>query len=229
MGKYAFSFVFAGAMLSAGTITTYTNSATFDAAVGAVSVENFGSANHFPILGLTLNSNTNDPASGVTPGLILPGVTYSTSPGASAGEDDPFNIENAFEYPGEELDSRTRDGVNRPLTVTFTGPVTAFGFVTDGFYVSNYSLTINFVGGSSDILAFAPPNDGNLYFYGFASSAQDILSATLTGSNSAHSDGFVITNFTYTAPATATPEPSTWMLGASGLFGLAALRLRSRK
>jgi MYXO-CTERM domain-containing protein len=41
----------------------------------------------------------------------------------------------------------------------------------------------------------------------------------------------VIDNFTYTAPAatTATPEPSTWMLGASGLLGLAALRLRSRK
>jgi MYXO-CTERM domain-containing protein len=230
MGKYAFSLIFAGAILSAGSITTYTDATAFGTAVGAVSVEDFTSTSHFPILGLTLNSMTDLPAIGITPGTILPGVTYSTTVGATQNEDDPFNIDTASGYVGGVLDARTRDGINRPLIVTFTGPVTAFGFDTDGFYVPDYSITINFVTGPSDTITFSPANDSQLHFYGFASSAQDIVSATLTGSNSTTSNGFVIDNFTYTAPATtATPEPSTWMLGASGLLGLASLRLRSRK
>jgi hypothetical protein len=184
MGKYALSFVFAGAMLSAGTINTYTDSTAFGTAVGAVSVEDLNDSSHFPILGLTLDSTTNLPAIGITPGTILPGVTYSTTVGADANEGDPFNIDTASGYVGGVLDARTRDGINRPLIVTFTGPVTAFGFDTDGFYVPNYSITINFVSGPSDTITFSPANDSQLHFYGFASSAQDIVSATLTGSNS---------------------------------------------
>ncbi len=218
MGKFAFSFILAGAVMSAGTITNYTDATAFGTAVGAVSVEDFTSSSHFPILGLTLNSFTDLPGIGIAPGDILPGVTYSTDIGATANESDPFNIDTASGYVGGVLDARTRDGINRALTVTFTGPVTAFGFDTDGFYVPNYSITINFVGGSSDTITFSPANDSQLHFYGFASSAQDILSATLTGSNSTTSNGFVIDNFTFTAPAgAAVPEPSTWMLGASGL------------
>jgi hypothetical protein len=92
MGKFPLSFILAGAVMSAGTITTYTDATAFGTAVGAVSVDDVTSTSHFPILGLMLNSFTDLPGIGIAPGDILPGVTYSTDIGATANESGPFNI-----------------------------------------------------------------------------------------------------------------------------------------
>lgn len=221
-----FRFILATTLVAgavhAGTITPYTDRTTFNTAVGPTTLENFTDTTHFPILSLTLNSFTNE--AGITPGLIQPGVTYSTTVGVTPGEDDPFNIDAGYLYTGGLLDSRTRDGINRPLTITFTGPVTAFGFDTDGFYNSSYNLVINFASGPSFQTDLNPPNDLALHFYGFSSSAQDILSATLTTTTQGSTDGFVIDNFAFTQPGTsaAVPEPSTWVLSttALGLFAI---------
>src|SRR5947209_5915703 len=183
-------------LASAGAITQYTDRTIFNTAVGSNTVEDFTSTTHFPILGLTLNSFTNDPSVGIAPGDIKAGVTYSTSLGVTANESDPFNIDGGIIYTGGFLDSRTRDGGSRPLTATFTGPVTAFGFDTEGFFISSYSITINFTSGPNFVTIINPANDNALHFFGFKSSAQDIASVLiaggpLNGSGGTATSGFV--------------------------------------
>jgi hypothetical protein len=62
-------------------ITDYSDRATFMADTGATTVEDFGTTAHFPISTGILNWQTNLPNIGLTPGTILPGVTYSTQIG----------------------------------------------------------------------------------------------------------------------------------------------------
>lgn len=79
MRRLVFSVHLGAGVVSAGAITAYTDRTVFNTANGATTVEDFGTNNHFPIAGLTLDSSTNQPGIGIIPGFILPGVTYSVS------------------------------------------------------------------------------------------------------------------------------------------------------
>ncbi len=206
----------------AGTVTTYSDRATFNAAVGATTVEDFGPVYRFPISTGVLNSATNlivDNGPAITPGLIKPGVTYSVPIDAASS----FNIDEGGGFVGGFLDSIG----STDLTVTFDGPVRALGFDTN-VLMSDFSLTLNFISGSPLVLQVVGPTSFDLSFFGYQSDAQDIASAVVRWSGRS-GFGFVLDNFTFTDPGTsgAVPEPSALSLLGIGLAGFAALsRLR---
>lgn len=208
----------------AGTVTEYTDRTAFNTAVGPVTLEDFTSTDHFPITTGVLNSSTNLPGIGITPGLIQPGVTY-TSPVTGTSND--FNIDAGGGYVGGFLDSLIGDGAStRPLTATFNGPVGAFGFDTNQLGGASESIVINFSGGGSYSTTLNPGS--GLTFFGFQSSAQDITSFVLQY-NDPTQFGFAMDNFAFTpngagGGGSEVPEPTSVLLVGGGLVGLAALR-----
>ncbi|MBI4460549.1 MAG: hypothetical protein HY648_10895, partial [Acidobacteria bacterium] len=176
--------------LSAGTITTYSVRVNFLAAVGSTTVEDFTNTSHFPITTGVLNSSTNLPAIGIAPGDIEPGVTYS------APVPDPiqnyFNIDAGGGFPTPFLDSLFPP---RPLTVTFDGPVAAFGFDTNSLMSPSFGITINFVSGPAYTQTFTVSGSFPVFF-GFQSSSADIVSAVINSQST--SFGFALDNFTFT-------------------------------
>ena len=205
----------------AGSITQFTDRPTFDAAVGPTVVEDFTNTSHFPISTGILNSSTNLPSIGITPGVILPGVTYSAP---VTGNGIEFNIDAGGGFVGGFLDSL----VNRPpLTATFDSRMSAFGFDTNGLIGgTTQSLVINFSSGPSATLALTLPSDDSLHFFGFQSSAQDIVSINLSGDSPTF--GFALDNFTY-GNVSATPEPATITLLGLSLVGMCGFGWRRQR
>lgn len=201
--------------VSAGVITQYHDDLIgFNAAVGSspVTVEDFTSTAHFPISSGVLNSSTNE--AGLSPGDIQAGVTYSTP----IGTGNFFNIDCC--YNGNPfLDTVTSNG---PLTVTFDAPTKGFGF-NSGIFIDGLTLDIIFSSGASQ--SFNPFIDGADRFYGFVSSAEDILSAVIGGSSNAFT--FAIDDFRFTTGGTTSvSEPNTFVLLGLGLAGLGFVKRR---
>lgn len=199
----------------AGSITAYTDRAIFTAAVGgAPTIETFGPSARFPISTGVLNSSTNLPGIGIAPGDILPGVTYSTP----IGQGPFFNIDFGADFPGGFLDSISP---GFPLTVTFDGPVSGFGFDTNSFMGGAFDVTINFLAGSPYSAQFTAPPTLGLEFFGFTSNSQDIVSAVIRGNGGQVS--FALDNFTFSdvgPGTTVVPLPAPLLLLATGLFTL---------
>lgn len=198
----------------AGAITTYGSVSAFNAAVGSgtVTVEDFTPTYHFPIASGVLNSATNE--AGITPGMIKPGVTYSTP----VGSGNFFNIDLGAGFAGGFLDTVTGGG--RTLTVTFDGPVQMFGFDTSNIVAPGMSMVIDFEDGSHFSEPIAPSSSG-MEFFGFGSSAQDIVSVRLSGRNDF---SFALDNFRFTDVGDGNgtvPEP-----GSVALLGLALAAAR---
>ena len=208
----------------AGTITV-TDRTTLIANLGAgVTVEDFTSSFHFPITTGVLNSAANlIVANGtpIVPGLIQPGVTYSTP----IGTGNFFNIDGGGGFTGGFLD---RLGSLGPLTATFNSPVSGFGFDTNNHMGRSFTVDIQFVGGGSDFIdSVSIPNSLTPTGFGFESSAQDIADVIIQGDNTT-SFGFALDNFTFGSEAAAVPEPASLALFGVGFAGLAALRRRKR-
>jgi hypothetical protein len=132
-----------------------------------------------------------------------------------------FNIDGAGGFPTPFLDAL---GSNS-LIVTFAGPVSAVGFDTNTLMGNSFTITFNFVGGGSTQLVenissvLAP----NLDFFGFQSSAQDIASISVLGSNGSSA----FDNFSFTSTgASGVPEPSEFIPLSAALGMLFALRRR---
>ena len=208
-------------LAQAGTITTFSNLGAFNAAVGGgQTVEDFTDTTHIPISTGVLNSATNLPGIGITPGTIQPGVTYSVPVGAGFF----FNIDAGGGFPTPFLDTITGAG---PLTVTFDSSTGAFGFLTSVLMGSTLNITINFVTGPSFVSALPIGGDiSTLQFFGFQSSGVDITSALIGTSGTGIT--WAVDDFRFSAePGPAVPEPGTMVLIGSGLLGLAARRRRS--
>lgn len=203
---------------SAGTVTTYTDVNSFNAAVGATTLEDFTAHPHFPISTGVLNSFTDLPGIGIYPGMIQPGVTYSVP--VTSGYF--FNIDAGGGFNGGFLDSVTGDS---PLSVAFVSPEAAFGFVTNFLGGTSQTVVLSFANGSTYSYTYGIPGDLGLNFIGFQSSGTDITGLTLSGAGGFSSTfGFAIDNFQFGgAPSTATPEPSGLVLLGSGLVAAAGV------
>lgn len=219
----------------ASTIREYTSTSSFDTAMGAkLNVEDFTNAVHYPITGGTLSSTTNATVangSAITPGMILPGVTYSTP----IGSGNFFNIDEGLYFTGGFLD-RTSGGSDNnsdvALMTTFSPIVNGFGFLVSPLMGSELNVTINFTSGSSTSLTNLSIPTSGVSFYGFVSDATDIKSATIYGNDP--SRPFAIDNFTY-PELQAVPEPSSIldtglaMLAGIGFMGNRRSRQQNRR
>lgn len=187
----AFVFALGSAQLAhAGSVTTFGNLGDFQTAVGSspVTLETFTDAYRFPISTGVLNSSTNLVTStgpAITPGMIQPGVTYSTP----IGTGNFFNIDCCFGGTSPFLDTVTSNG---PLTVTFDKGTRAFGF-DSGYFVNGLTVQINFASGPAYSNSFNVNNE--FAFYGFMSSSADIQSVVIGGSSTAFT--FAVDNFRF--------------------------------
>ncbi|MHB1558371.1 MAG: hypothetical protein ACYC61_13000 [Isosphaeraceae bacterium] len=233
-------FVNRGAI--AGNITVYSDRSAFDSAMNVpLNVETFTNHPCYPITTGTLNSNTDfKGANGgvIKPGDILAGVTYSTPiPAAPDNTYNFFNIDSStFYYNGQFLDSSigggpTGNNANVALTTTFDHSVAGFGFDTSPFMGTNLTISITFKSGPDYTNNSLSINTSGLTFFGFVSSATDIVSATMYGNDQFHS--FAIYNFTFPVSAASVPEPSSIvgaslavLIGAAGTWRRRALRSR---
>jgi hypothetical protein len=202
----------------AGAFDTYFDRASFEAAVGEpMGVEDFGNTFRFPITTGVLNSQTDlvvQFGPPITPGLILPGVTYSTP----VGESFFFNIDSAGGFDGGFLDGFYGGDPNRRLTVTFDAPTRAFGFDTNSL-APNLEVVVTFADATQQsygVFITGSP----LRFFGFVSQGgADIVSATI-GGNDNGLFAFAIDNFT--SPAVV-PEPGSALLLLAGLAAVGAV------
>jgi hypothetical protein len=206
-----------GAVAQAGTIAETDRTTVLTVLGGSALVEDFTSGAHFPITTGVLNSETNLPGIGITPGTILPGVTYSTPIGSGFF----FNIDAGGGFPGGFLDTITGNA----LTVQFTTAQTAFGFDTNALMGSSFNITIDFSGGASFFDTLSIPNTFSLTGFGFISSADDITSAVIVNPNN-QVFGFAIDNFTYAF--SPVPEPASLALLGIALAGFSAIRRRRK-
>jgi hypothetical protein len=183
------------ATATAGTITTYLDRASYEAAVPPQNLENFTDSSHFPITTGVLNSETDLPEIGIFPGMIQPGVTYSTP----VGQGFFFNIDAGGGYTGGFLDGF--EPSDREVTMVFhlddpNAPrtVNAFGFDLGTLGSTDFDVKITFADGSQQDFNFPYPND-SLGFFGFQSDAKDIASVVI--GNNGGFFGFDFDNFTY--------------------------------
>lgn len=207
------------AVADAGPITPFNDRIAFAAAVGAATTDDFGDNYAFPISTGVLDSTTNlvtGSGGPILPGRVQPGVQYSTP----LGQGNFFNIDLGAGFDGGFLDGGL--GNFSPLTVSFTGPVGAFGFDTNTLMGASFAVTINFVSGPAFQQTYAGPAGYDLAFFGFASNASDIVSARIVSSGDSDLT-FALDNFTVAGAANVdpVPEPGSMLLLGTGVIGLA--------
>ena len=103
----------------------------------------------------------------ITPGLIHPGVTYSTP----VGTDNFFNIDLGGGFTGGFLDGLFS---SKPLTITFDNAQNGFGFDA-----SPYSGTFNVTIKSASGVITSENFPSRLTFFGFGDTVQEITSVTI--------------------------------------------------
>lgn len=219
MKKLAVSVALAACCIAsaqAGSLSVTSDRAAFEAAFsGPFTVEDFGLTSRFPISTGVLNSATNLPSSGIAPGLIQPGVTYTTP----VGNGNFFNIDAGGGFQGGFLDTVTGD---RLLTITFDHPVAAFGFDTNALSPS-LRVLVNFSDGTTQ--TYATPVS-QMTFVGFTGIGARITSAVV-GDLANNTFSFAVDNVTF-SPAATVPEPAGTALMLAGLAVVgAALRRRA--
>ncbi len=204
---------------SYASVTTYDNRAAFEGAIGVpLSVEDFTSSYHYPITTGTLNSFTSlvvKYGAPITPGTILPGVTYSTQPGTGGF----FNIDLSGWYVGGFLDGENNATLDRALTVTFDSAARGFGFDANS-HMGNFNVTIHLSDGPDFSVNYPVVPSSDPAFFGFISGSSDITSLTVHGDNNFFA--FALDNFTFPT----VPEPSIVALAGLGAATLLIARRR---
>jgi len=204
--------------VNASTITTFSDRAIFDAAVGVTTLENFTDSNHFPIPGGSLSSTSS--FGSLSAGDIQAGATYTTPVGGGPY----FNIDSGGGFSGGFL-----DGLNpsdRDLTISYDPLISAFGFDTNSL-VPDFDITINFLSGSSYINNFTGIT--NMQFFGFQSNVADIQSILISGNSNNFGFGFAIDNHSFGGNVSSVPAPAALWLFGFGLIMLTGMRKKSLK
>ncbi len=129
------------------------------------------------------------------------------------------------------------DGVNASsLTISFANPVFGVGLFIIDYFNPGFNNTLNVYawtgqnGGGSMLAGFSSVSqnfqNNNMYFMGVTSGAGNIGSLVFEDANSNAGDTIGLDNITYgtAANVTATPEPASILLMATGLAGLAMAR-----
>jgi hypothetical protein len=207
----------------AGSIMAFTDRGAFEAALGPTTTDTFGQAFALGISTGRLDANTSlTPAIGdpIRPGRVQQGVTFSTPTGSGLF----FNLDLNSGFDGAFLDGGLRAMGQNPLTVRFAQPVLGFGFDTNQLMGTTFRVTIVFQSGDRFTRVSAIPASGPTVFFGFQSSATDIVAVQVLGRGG--SFDFAVDNFSVARQA-AVPEPSALGLIALALLALAGHRARS--
>jgi hypothetical protein len=211
-------------------IVNYTDRPTFDAAVNSNVLEDFTPNEYFPITSGVLNSMTNQPDIGLTPGTILPGVTYSYP--VNNPKENQFNIDGGGGFTGGFLDSIAfLDNSSAPLTVTFDKPTVGFGFDTNSLMGSSFTVMFHLADGSTPMETFNVAPTGTLQFFGFSDTV-GIDSAAIAGNNVGNDNGFsfALDNFAFNSNPAAVPEASTTVsLGLLLCLGMGGVVWNARR
>lgn len=140
--------------------------------------------------------------------LTQAGVTYTSS--------GLYRNENGY----YSLNSRTLgDSANaRPLTITFTSPVTDFGFDLQGYRGYSQQGTVTVYDTANQLIATTSVNGG---FFGWENTAG--IGHVMVSSQNGY---IMIDNLGFGTAAAAVPEPASLGLLALGLCGLVAARRR---
>lgn len=199
-------------------VVTYTNLASWSAAAGSSTLEDFSgatvgtsTANYGPtaFTGFTLSSISNGDEVGIANGAIGGGSTPPV----------PFNGQNFFGWGNG-------DGNDGPTTtLTFTQPVFAFGF--DWFNTDTtdrYQITLNPSGQNF----VSPPFDFNSQgFFGIVSDTpiDSVTISTLEFGGFVDTEGFDNVR----VALAAVPEPTTWAMIGMVTLGTGAMTWRKRR
>jgi hypothetical protein len=234
------------------TVAVFSDRSSFDVAAGSTVIENFtipgGSA---ALLLGPLNSSSSYPAEfgfgPVTPGDIIPGVTFSSPSDTNpiiGPQSATFFIDfgGTAGFDGSFLATYDRGGPAQPLTATFAPSAYAVGFDTDHVYSGDrFTAALQFTSGPdiTETLSNSVP-DGTTTFYGFVSTdGTPITQITLVG-DSAIGSGFGLDNFAFSSSSPITdpsliPLPAGFWLGivtaplAAFAIGWFSRRMRARR
>lgn len=183
-------------------------------------------------------------ADGVSnPALVFPGAGTATIAGGGAVETQGAGTDNNGRYPSSGIrfyEATSASGGGSTFSINFASPVAAFGFygIDIGEFSSQLALRFTLVGGSTLTWQLPyvatngqnTPRDGSLLFAGFLDTRL-FTSVAFLGTDSDDVFGFddmTIGSLEQVRPPAVIPEPSTYVLLASGLAALGMVARRRR-
>jgi hypothetical protein len=161
---------------------------------GRAVVEDFTDDTHYPLLSCRLDSRTRE--QGLRPGDIAPGVVFTTDCGQHAAYQ--LNIDGGS-FEGGFLDGFS-DGERfdrRALRVSFTQPVSAFGFDTNELMGRTFEVRVIHTDGRVEVITGLEVSAGfsESQFYGFVTTEADVKRVRIRGTGSRF--GFALDNFRF--------------------------------
>ncbi len=199
-------------------VTTYTSSATFNAAIAGFTptVEDFssGTAGQLIAPGGAFNGNTYTPTLTATLDATIITNQFNSFSGLSLGCDQS-NGAAQFCFDGDSV------------TVTFAAPVFAVGaFFNVNANSGNFGLTVGSDTASSGSASY---DTSTFVFAGLVSDTSFTSAKFFSNSGGAGTASFNIPEIITGSKAGAVPEPATWAMMLVGFGGLGAMLRRRRE
>jgi hypothetical protein len=194
----------------------YTDKGTFDSAAGATVLETFNSGNCCGSY-TTIDSST---VAGIQTGITFSLLTPFTGTNPLI-----FNGGGGFQF-GSWLHSHSNNGTSA-LLIEFASNTNAFGFDTNYYMGSGFTVNANNVDGSISTANYSGLSR-TPQFFGYTSNKYfNSIEIQGNGNGGVGFYNFAIDNFQFGGAAqTEVPEPSTLAIFALGLMGLASRRFK---